>query len=103
MGLSKLATAACQVKTLSEQAAEQEKLLGVKQTQAEESLQKITESMETLTANKAEVEKLKTVLYEEERQLRAQKEGVEKELQKVQPQVDAARRAVGQIKSDHLK
>ncbi|KAL3676900.1 hypothetical protein R1sor_026848 [Riccia sorocarpa] len=101
-GLSKLASGASQVEQLSQEAAVQEKLLVTKQRQAEESLQKITRSMEALTTNKAEVEKLKSGLYTEEAQLQCRKESIEDELRKVQPQVDAARKAVGQIRSDHL-
>lgn len=102
-GLGKLAEAGETVETLSKEAAAQEDLLTEKQAQAEEALQKIAHSMEAVTGSKLEIENLKRALRDEEVDLQARKEKIEEELRKVQPQVEAARKAVGQIKADHLK
>lgn len=49
-----------------------------------------------------EVEKLQAQLAIEEGELHEKKVGIETELQDVQPMLDAARKAVGQIKSDNI-
>ena len=101
-GLSKLEEAAGAVSELSTQAVEQQKLLAEKQEQADEALQRITVSMAAASERKKEVEILQEKLGKEEADLNYQKGGIEDELKDVQPLIDAARAAVGQIKSDNI-
>ena len=101
-GLTKLEEAAEAVSQLSEQAVEQQKLLAEKQEQADEALQRITVSMAAASERKKEVEILQEKLGKEEADLNHQKLGIEDELKDVQPLIDAARAAVGQIKSDNI-
>ena len=101
-GLSKLDEAAGKVAELSTQAVEQQKLLAQKQEQADEALQRITVSMSAASERKKEVEALQVKLGQEEQVLISRKAGIEDELKDIQPVIDSARKAVGQIKSDNL-
>lgn len=102
-GLCKMEDAAKKVLDLSTKASSQEKSLTQKQAEAEEASHQIANTMETVTAWKAEAKKFRITLQEEELELRARRKGVEDELRSVQPQVEAAKRSVGQIRNDHLK
>ena len=101
-GLSKLEEAATAVAELSSQAAEQQTLLAEKQRLADEALSRITVSMSAASERKKEVESLKNKTRTEEKDLSAQKAGIEDELKDVQPLIDSARAAVGQIKPDNV-
>ena len=101
-GLSKLDEAAAAVAELSGQAAEQQTLLAEKQRLADEALSRITVSMSAASERKKEVESLKEKTSTEEKDLSVQKAGIEDELKDVQPLIDSARAAVGQIKSDNI-
>lgn len=101
-GLSKLNEAAGKVAELSQQAGEQQKLLAEKQEQADEALQRITVSMTAANERRKEVEILQVKLNKEESDLNYRKGGIEDELSDIQPLIDSARKAVGQIKSDNI-
>ena len=101
-GLTKLEEAAGAVAELSVQAAEQQVLLAEKQHLADEALSRITTSMSAASERKKEVETLKEKTSKEEADLNVQKVGIEDELKDVQPLIDSARAAVGQIKSDNI-
>ena len=90
------------VAELSGQAAEQQTLLAEKQRLADEALSRITVSMSAASERKKEVESLKEKTSTEEKDLSVQKAGIEDELKDVQPLIDSARAAVGQIKSDNI-
>jgi dynein heavy chain 2 len=90
------------VAELSQQAGEQQILLAEKQEQADEALQRITVSMAAASERKREVETLQVKLGKEESDLNQRKRGIEDELSDIQPLIDSARKAVGQIKSDNL-
>jgi dynein heavy chain 2 len=90
------------VAELSGQAAEQQTLLAEKQQLADEALSRITVSMSAASERKKEVESLKEKTRTEEKDLSVQKAGIEDELKDVQPLIDSARAAVGQIKSDNI-
>ena len=74
----------------------------MKQREAEEALQHITVAMGKASERKVEVEELSKKLVEEEKVIQVRKGGVEEELADVQPLLEQARKAVGQIKSDNL-
>ncbi|GMH35100.1 hypothetical protein BSKO_02968 [Bryopsis sp. KO-2023] len=101
-GLEKLAEASATVDVLSQEASSQRVLLGQKQEEAEDALQRITASMAQAADRRREVEDLQKKLSIEEIELNERRGGVEHELEGVQPMIDEARRAVGQIKSDNL-
>jgi dynein heavy chain 2 len=101
-GLDKLAEAAGKVGELSQQAAEQQVLLTQKQTEAEAALVQITDSMARAGDSKAEIERLRVKLAAEEQVLNGRKEGIQAELSEIQPLIDSAKKAVGQIKNDNL-
>jgi dynein heavy chain 2 len=52
--------------------------------------------------SKAEIERLRVKLAAEEQVLNGRKEGIQAELSEIQPLIDSAKKAVGQIKNDNL-
>ena len=101
-GLSKLAEAEATVDTLSREANDQQQELGRKESEANEAMQRITVSIGEASERRKEVESLQSRLAVEEGELHEKKGGIEVELTEVQPMLDAARKAVGQIKSDNI-
>ena len=117
-GLLKLSDAEIKADELSAKATQQRELLAHKQREAEEALNKIAESIALAADHKKEIETLTQNLQQEEvgqfirlmlavvvypkAELEERRCSVERELQDVQPKVDAAREAVGCIKSDNL-
>ncbi len=101
-GLSKLAEAEKTVDTLSSEADKQRELLKVKQGEAEQALGSIQESMMQAANRSKEVTDLKKKLAVEEGEMKIRRGGVEEELSLVQPLIDQARKAVGQIKKADL-
>ncbi|KAK9815706.1 hypothetical protein WJX72_008353 [[Myrmecia] bisecta] len=101
-GLSKLAEAAVTVDTLSREAAQQRQLLQKKQGEAEAALQGITVAMEQASARRQEVAVLQKQLGSDQVVIADRRIGVESELTEVAPLIEEARRAVGQIRADHL-
>ena len=101
-GLTKLAEAETTVDELSREAQRQRVLLGEKQEQAEQALEQITVAMQSASDSRNEVTVLQQRLGTEEAELNARKGDVQTELAEIQPMVDAARAAVGQIKSNNL-
>lgn len=101
-GLDKLEEAESKVEELSGEAEKQRSALTTKQQEAENALQEITSSMERASNSRKEVEQQKEKLASEEGKLNERKKKVEDELSEVQPQIDAAKQAVGQIKSENL-
>lgn len=101
-GLSKLKEAEDTVDTLSRAADKQRAELVVKQKEAEEALVNIQKSMMTAADRSKEVAMLKKQQAIDEVEMKSRRGGVEAELAEVQPMIDAARKAVGQIKKDNI-
>ena len=87
---------------LSRSANEQRALLTQKQQEADVAMEQIQKSMERAVERKGEVEMLQKKLGKEEVQMQERKGGVEEELSKIAPVLEAAKAAVGGIKSDNL-
>eukprot|EP00898_Chlorokybus_atmophyticus_P001659 jgi/Chlat1/2494/Chrsp175S08714 len=102
LGLSKLSDASSRVDDLSRAAETQRRALGEKRGQAEQALDMITTRMQRAGESKKEAEVLSKQLAEEELTLNERKKAIEESLLGVQPLLDASRREVGQIRSDHL-
>ena len=101
-GLNKLSEAEGLVDQLRNDAEVQRKQLKAKQSEADSALSQITISMTQANESRKEVDKLSLRLKDEEADLAKRKNAIEDELASVQPVVDAARKAIGQIRSDHL-
>ena len=101
-GLDKLGEAESTVDTLSQRAEKQRVLLKDKQAQADRALQQITVAMQRASGRKREVEAIQGKLAVEERNIQQRRGNVEDELREVQPLIDAAKTAVGQINRDNL-
>ena len=101
-GLSKLSEAEVLVDKLRNDAEVQRKQLKAKQAEADQALSQITVSMTQANESRKEVDNLSLRLKDEETDLANRKSKIEDELASVQPIVDAARKAIGQIRSDHL-
>uniref|UniRef100_A0A8B9L0C8 Cytoplasmic dynein 2 heavy chain 1 n=1 Tax=Astyanax mexicanus TaxID=7994 RepID=A0A8B9L0C8_ASTMX len=101
-GVAKLNEAKSLVDELKRRAAEQSVLLKTKQAEADDALQEITLSMQNASDQKTEMEKLKGKMAQEVAKIEERKEKIEDELKEVQPLVDEAKQAVGNIKSESL-
>lgn len=101
-GLDKLVEAGVEVDKLSKSASEQRQKLTASQAAADKAMDEIQKSIERSSERRVEVEKLQNQLSSEEVQMTARKEEVEVELSRIQPVLEAARQAVGSIKSDNL-
>ncbi|KAJ3309792.1 Cytoplasmic dynein 2 heavy chain 1 [Boothiomyces sp. JEL0838] len=101
-GLKKLQEAAAFVDKLSKDAKQQQKELAIKQSEADQALKQITESMIEASEQKKEMESLSETLREEESKMLVRKQAVEKELSEVEPVIRAAKAAVGEIRSESL-
>nr|BCL66104.1 cytoplasmic dynein 1b heavy chain [Volvox africanus] len=101
-GLGKLAEAAITVDTLSVEAEKQRLVLKAKQAEADEALVHIQNSMLKAADRRKEVEVLKKRTAVEELEMKQRRIKVEEELSEVQPLIDAARKAVGNIKKDNI-
>ncbi|XP_058489723.1 dynein cytoplasmic 2 heavy chain 1 isoform X2 [Solea solea] len=101
-GVSKLNEAKALVDDLKRRAAEQSALLTTKQQEADSALQEITTSMQNASDQKTEMEKIKGKMAQEVSKIEERKAKIDDELREVQPLVDEAKRAVGNIKSEAL-
>ncbi|XP_072546992.1 cytoplasmic dynein 2 heavy chain 1 isoform X2 [Salminus brasiliensis] len=101
-GVAKLNEAKSLVDELKRRAAEQSVLLKTKQAEADAALQEITLSMQNASDQKTEMEKLKGKMAQEVAKIEERKEKIDDELKEVQPLVDEAKHAVGNIKSESL-
>ncbi|TRY75069.1 hypothetical protein TCAL_08574 [Tigriopus californicus] len=101
-GVSKLTEARDVVHKLKAEAAIQEKELAEKQAEANEALQMITDTMKNANTQKGEMENLKSKTLEEEKNLNVRKKEIEVEMAEIQPLVEEAKKAVGNIKSQTL-
>lgn len=101
-GLSKLDTASEVVNELRTNAAQQQKDLAVAQAAADRAMDHISLALGSATERRQEVTEVKKTVRENEEKTHARKKEIEDELAEIQPILDAAKQAVGQIKSDHL-
>ncbi|XP_069664408.1 cytoplasmic dynein 2 heavy chain 1 isoform X2 [Haliaeetus albicilla] len=101
-GVSKLNEAKALVDELNRKAGEQSILLKTKQDEADAALQEITVSMQSASEQKTEMEKIKHRIAEEAAKIEERKRKIEDELKEVQPLVNEAKLAVGNIKPESL-
>ncbi|NXC70641.1 DYHC2 protein, partial [Anhinga anhinga] len=101
-GVSKLNEAKALVDELNRKAGEQSILLKTKQDEADAALQEITVSMQSASEQKTEMEKIKHRIAEEAAEIEERKRKIEDELKEVQPLVNEAKLAVGNIKPESL-
>lgn len=101
-GLNKLKEAEKLVNELKISAEGKKKLLAVKQKEADEALKRITEAMAKAAERRQEVELLQKNLEKENVKINSRKSQVESELADIQPAVEEARKAVGNIRKENL-
>ncbi|XP_069679211.1 cytoplasmic dynein 2 heavy chain 1 isoform X2 [Periplaneta americana] len=101
-GVSKLTEARQVVDALKSQAAGQEQKLAEKQAKANSALQMITETMRNANTHKVEMESLKEQTERENLQLMGRKKAIDEELAEIEPLIQEASAAVGNIKSESL-
>ncbi|KAF4008811.1 hypothetical protein G4228_000485 [Cervus hanglu yarkandensis] len=101
-GVSKLNEAKALVAELNRTAGEQSVLLKTKQDEADAALQEITVSMQDASEQKTELERLKHKIAEEVIKIEERKNKIDDELKEVQPLVNEAKLAVGNIKPESL-
>ena len=90
------------VNELEGKAKAQRVMLTEKQSEADEALNGITKSMQGAGEQKIEMEDLKVKIEAENKKLAKRKAEIDDELKEIQPLIDAAKSAVGQIKSETL-
>ncbi len=101
-GVAKLNDAKTVVNELEKKAKVQREKLAQKQSEADNALNQITRSMQGAGEQKIEMEELKVKIEAENKTIAKRKEEIEEELKEVQPIVDEAKKAVGQIKPESL-
>eukprot|EP00073_Rattus_norvegicus_P049160 XP_017451443.1 PREDICTED: cytoplasmic dynein 2 heavy chain 1-like isoform X1 [Rattus norvegicus] len=101
-GVSKLNEAKALVDELNRKAGEQSILLRIKQDEADSALQEITVSMQDASEQKTELERLKHRIAEEVVKIEERKSKIDDELKEVQPLVNEAKLAVGNIRPESL-
>ncbi|CAM9184751.1 unnamed protein product, partial [Discosporangium mesarthrocarpum] len=101
-GLGKLEEASATVDNLSKNAATKQKELQAAQVAADNAMEQITNALSEASMRKGEVERLREDLAVNEKATKGRKEDIEQELSSIQPVLDSAKHAVGQIKSDHI-
>eukprot|EP00754_Rhynchopus_humris_P016707 Rhum_TRINITY_DN14526_c0_g2::Rhum_TRINITY_DN14526_c0_g2_i1::g.95036::m.95036/K10414/DYNC2H, DNCH2; dynein heavy chain 2, cytosolic len=101
-GLAKLKEAETSVDVLKKEAEEKKVILSVKQKEADSALTEIQVKMEEAGKHKGNAESLKSTLSKEQIAINARKTQIEEEIAQVEPVLEAAREAVGQIKPEHL-
>lgn len=101
-GVSKLTNARNVVAKLKESANEQKRKLAEKQAKANTALDMITTTMENANVHKEKMETLKQQTEKENVLLMKRKKEIEQELAEVEPLIQEARAAVGNIKPEAL-
>ena len=101
-GLKKLGEASMTVDSLSNDAElEQEKLQDA-QRGADEAMEMITKTLSEATSRRAEVHELQREVKEKEEHTMNRQGEIKNELSSIQPVLETAKAAVGQIKAEHL-
>lgn len=101
-GLHKLHDAGRTVDELTQEATQKKALVTQKQGEADNALERITESMAKASDRRVEVEQLQRELGGEEQKLQGRREAIQAELADIQPILDQAREAVSGIKKEHI-
>jgi len=101
-GLSKLLSAADVVNDLRVNAAQQEKDLRIAQTAADRAMEEISKALTGASERRTEVAEVKRTVADNEIETKERKAEIESELAEIQPILDDAKQAVGQIKPEHL-
>ncbi len=101
-GLKKLAEAAETVNRLSAEAVTKRALLAESKAAADRAMDNIQKSSTEAGAREAEAKQLKAKLGEKEVALKAQKAKIDAQLADIQPVLDEASKAVGEIKHEQL-
>ncbi|XP_030763708.1 cytoplasmic dynein 2 heavy chain 1 [Sitophilus oryzae] len=101
-GISKLTAAKELVEELKVKASEQQEKLAEKQSKANAALDMISNTMKGASEHKEEMEDLKKKTEAENAQLMKRKAEIEEELSEVEPLIQEARSAVGNIKTEAL-
>jgi dynein heavy chain 2 len=101
-GLQKLEEVSTTVEQLQVEASEKQKVLEEKQKLAAEALTRITAAMQQAAERRQETETLEASAQKDQEQNALEKQNIERELNEIQPILEAAKKAVGSIKSDHL-
>lgn len=101
-GVAKLNDAKSVVNELEKKAKVQREKLAQKQAEADRALNEITRSMQGAGKQKQDMEELKVKIEASNKNLAKRKGEIEEELKEVQPIVDEAKKAVGQIKPESL-
>jgi dynein heavy chain 2, cytosolic len=101
-GLAKLHEATSMVDELKAKALVQSKQLSQKKSEAEQTMVDIQDNMGRASRQKIDIETIKEQLAVEETKLAQRKKAIDAELSSIEPLLEAARSAVGQIKSDSL-
>lgn len=101
-GLSKLEDASTTVDELSKNATIKKKELGLAQVAAAQAMKEIENALDKAAVNRREVEELKKHTAKAEEATNARKRDIERELSDINPILQSAKEAVGNIKSDNL-
>jgi dynein heavy chain 2 len=101
-GLMKLEEVSTTVQQLQVEAGEKQKVLEEKQKLAAEALTRITAAMQQAAERRQETETLEVSAQRDQESNALEKQNIERELNEIQPILEAAKKAVGSIKSDHL-
>ena len=101
-GLSKLLDAEKTVDTLTRDATQQRGELKVKQTEADEAMEQITEALANASDRRRQVETLQVQLVDIEKGTLTRKAEVEEELSSITPLLEQAKKAVGGIDNAKL-
>lgn len=101
-GLSKLEDASSTVDELSKNATIKKKELGLAQVAADNAMKEIQNALDKAAVNRREVEELKKHTGKAEEATNARKNEIERELSDINPILQSAKDAVGNIKSDNL-
>lgn len=101
-GLTKLVEASDTVDSLSKNAVIKKKELIAAQVAADEAMDEIKNALEHASINRREVEDLTRQLAKAEEATNARKKEIETELSEINPILQSAKEAVGNIKSDNL-
>ena len=101
-GVSKLNDAREVVAKLKKEAAKKEEELAVKQGSANDALQMITDTMKNANTQKSDMQNLKANTQKEEKSIAERKKLIDLELKEVEPLIEEAKKAVGNIRNETL-
>lgn len=101
-GLKKIGEASMTVDSLSNDAELEQEKLHDAQRSADDAMEMITKTLSEATNRRAEVHELQREVKEKEEHTMNRQEEIKNELSSIQPVLETAKAAVGQIKAEHL-